>query len=318
MRTDLFIVVLIGVIAVGLEHSNISKASAWSTTSTSTLRYSNSIRSRNLLPYSFGPNNNHKSPFSLYASTPKEETVEKDVREGDKGDVDKGVGVGWMELDIEKVRNDFSFMNQISYASEITQALMNDYNDENSDEDLKRLIEAQLSHMDGMRGFFVTFLTSYDNEESTSSSSSLPEIVTNSITNCISNLPRKERQDLISLIIMNVVMPTATASMHTDPKLSESSKMTAQNGKMVLQHVLQYFDSKEEFNVGIKTYILDICQAIYDVAIDSTESETESEETDKSSMDKTSTDYWKLFFKNYNYQEEQRSDIASTIQTFLS
>lgn len=315
MRTDLIIVVLIGIIAVGLQHSNISKATAWSTTttSTSTLRYSNSIRSRNLLSYLFGPNNNHKSPFLLYASTPKEETVEKDV--GAKGD-DDGVGVGWMELDIEKVRNDFSFMNQISYASEITQALMNDYNDENSDE-LKRLIEAQLSHMDGMRGFFVTFLTSYDNQSS--SSSSLPEIVTKSITDCISNLPRKERQDLISLIIMNVVMPTATASMHTDPKLSESSKMTAQNGKMVLQHVLQFFDStkeEEEFKVGIKTYILDICQAIYDVAIDSTESE--SEESDKSKMDKTSTDYWKLFFKNYNYLEEQRGDIASTIQTFLS
>lgn len=55
---------------------------------------------------------------------------------------------------------------------------------------------------------------------------------------------------------MNVVMPTATSSMHTDPALAATSRKTAQRGLKVLKGLLNESDAAKEN-----------CKAIYRAAI---------------------------------------------------
>jgi hypothetical protein len=55
---------------------------------------------------------------------------------------------------------------------------------------------------------------------------------------------------------MNVVMPTATSSMHTDPALSAASQKTAERGLKVLKSLLKESDAAK-----------DHCKAIYSAAV---------------------------------------------------
>ena len=63
------------------------------------------------------------------------------------------------------------------------------------------------------------------------------------------------QKDLISLACMNVIMPVATATMHKDPILAQSSKRTASRAVKVLMTLL---DNSET----IKN-----CEAIYTASI---------------------------------------------------
>lgn len=51
-------------------------------------------------------------------------------------------------------------MKQVGYAAEIVSLLEKNHNDDDDDyEKVTELLKAQLSHSDGIRGFFVTYLT---------------------------------------------------------------------------------------------------------------------------------------------------------------
>ncbi len=92
------------------------------------------------------------------------------------------------------------------------------------DELLTEAIAAQLSHSDGIRGFFVSYLTGGDSDID---KKTVPKPLLNAMKQV------ENQKDLISLACMNVIMPTAMVTMHTDEELSKSSAMTATRGKIV-------------------------------------------------------------------------------------
>jgi hypothetical protein len=57
-------------------------------------------------------------------------------------------------------------MKQVQHGAELTNALLGNPNDLSS-QDLKELIQAQLSHSDGIRGFMVAYLTFEDENQDT-------------------------------------------------------------------------------------------------------------------------------------------------------
>jgi hypothetical protein len=57
-------------------------------------------------------------------------------------------------------------MKQVQHGAELTNALRGNPNDLSS-QDLKELIQAQLSHSDGIRGFMVAYLTFEDENQDT-------------------------------------------------------------------------------------------------------------------------------------------------------
>lgn len=56
-------------------------------------------------------------------------------------------------------------MKQVSHSDRIVSALESDDYDEEQQQQLSEILTAQLSHSDGIRGFFVTYLTSDDDED---------------------------------------------------------------------------------------------------------------------------------------------------------
>ena len=73
---------------------------------------------------------------------------------------DRFVGLNMVDAQLptlEQAGKD-SFMQQISHAGELV-ALLNENNSEVDDQIIVELLSAQLSHVDGLRGFFATYLT---------------------------------------------------------------------------------------------------------------------------------------------------------------
>jgi hypothetical protein len=145
------------------------------------------------------------------------------------------------------------FMKQVSYAADIVSELTND------DFAEERLV-AQLSHSDGIRGFFVTHLTgegqtAADNDivptplQCAMKQVNQDELISLACTYtyCIilSSCLFLFNASFLSLMVrafltagMNVVMPTATSSMHTDSELAAASQKTAERGMRVLTSLL--------------------------------------------------------------------------------
>lgn len=125
---------------------------------------------------------------------------------------------------------------------------------------------------------------------------------------------------------MNVVMPTATSSMHKDPALSEASSKTAARGLLVLKALLEN-DSMVKEN----------CKAIYAAA--SLNRESNDDGVDRKLVEvracrvscreknlrlintmlltRISLQYWTEFFSKYGYKERQLSDIAQTFEQLV-
>lgn len=114
-------------------------------------------------------------------------------------------------------------MKQVSYAAELSSQLL-------SDEFEEEKLVAQLSHSDGIRGFFVTYLTA----EGTTTAADM-EMVPPALLNA---MKQANQEELIPLACMNVVMPTAMSTMHTDSQLQASSKQTAERGVRILKALL--------------------------------------------------------------------------------
>lgn len=178
---------------------------------------------------------------------------------------------------IEQLSKD-PFMKQIGHASDIVPLLSMEDNDE-----LLIMLEAQLSHPDGMRGFFVCYLTG----EGTTVADA-PHIPP-PLAAALKSVPGQN--DLLSLASMNVIMPTAMSTMHTDKILQEASAKTALRGIKVFNYLAKIYP------VEVKA----ICDAIL-AAVNA-----------DGSSDEIQVAYWKKFFVSYAYQDQQSQDIRSAV-----
>ncbi|CAB9519323.1 expressed unknown protein [Seminavis robusta] len=176
-------------------------------------------------------------------------------------------------------------MKQVSHAEALVAALVE--REKEDDKELEQLLISQLSHSDGIRGFFVTYLTG---ETSPADNPTVPIPLQKAMS-------QVSPEELVPLACMNVVMPTGTMSMHQDPTLSEQSKKTSVRGSRILASLLN----------GGSPRVKDNCQAILAVATDKDESEADPE----------LIKYWTAFFEKWGYKEPQRKDIALAITEIL-
>jgi len=185
------------------------------------------------------------------------------------------------------------FMDQVGFASEIVRLFENDADiDDNL---LSDMVAAQLSHSDGIRGFFVAYLTGNADQDTSSFAADqdeVPEPLLNAIKSLLEG-EKDDKKDLISLACMNVIMPTAMVTMHTDDNLSKSSRRTAERAKIVARTMM---DSPE-----MKKQVLAIlCTASGDTAY--------------ADVDDSNRKYWEKFYKKWGYKDEQLQDIAKVFQ----
>lgn len=135
-------------------------------------------------------------------------------------------------------------MKQVGYAFDIV-PLLAPNNTQRKEDEIKSLIEAQLSHSDGIRGFFVSYLTG--DGETVADDDNVPSILLDAMNNI-------QTDELISLACMNVIMPVAMTSMHEDAELAANSALTAKRGSKILKAIVN------------KPGTIEQCRAIYDVA----------------------------------------------------
>lgn len=207
---------------------------------------------------------------------------------------------------MEEVQND-PFMKQVSHASKIVSALKQKPNEttEFNEKQLSNILSTQLSHSDGIRGFFVSYLTTSSDEPSKEF-----EQTNNGLEDegsfgyvppaLVSAMKVANQEELIPLACMNVIMPTGMITLHTDPNLSKESSKTAERGKQVLSALKTISPEHAE---TIKT----ISRAVYAVATTS----------DGVACDEEQLQYWTSFFEKWGYKEQQKSDIAEAISAFM-
>lgn len=176
-----------------------------------------------------------------------------------------------------------SFMQQISHAGDIVAYLNNnDHNGGDGDSQVVvDLLTAQLSHVDGLRGFFATYLTG-EGDETAADQEKLPLELVRAMENV-------DQKQLIDIACMNVVMPTAMMSMHADADLAANAAKTAKRAKIVLQE-LSDSGLVEENSQGILAAV-----------------------TDDDKNDSDNAKYWREFVEKYQYGKQQKEDIAKTI-----
>eukprot|EP00529_Nitzschia_sp_RCC80_P026308 CAMPEP_0113470958 /NCGR_PEP_ID=MMETSP0014_2-20120614/16725_1 /TAXON_ID=2857 /ORGANISM="Nitzschia sp." /LENGTH=344 /DNA_ID=CAMNT_0000363567 /DNA_START=85 /DNA_END=1119 /DNA_ORIENTATION=- /assembly_acc=CAM_ASM_000159 len=197
---------------------------------------------------------------------------------------------------------------------------------------LRQALNVQLSHSDGVRGFMVSYLTYEDDEDeddddnsskekssaSTRSSFIVPEELLQSVI--IDRLQDNDDDDddLVSLMCMNVVMPTAMVTMHTDRELSNSSARTSQRGMGLLRTVLEQERNDDSADGwGVETNLRGIIQAATS-SIENDEEETKNLQPPHEEVDERLVNYWNKFFDNYGYQKEQRDGIADAANKILT
>lgn len=215
--------------------------------------------------------------------------------------------------------NTAPFMKQVSYGSDMTDALTAHHNsDDSNDSDgdsntLRAALSAQLSHSDGIRGFMVAYLTgSY--ESSTDDSGGIdasqvantetdPTVLLETIHGLLA--ADQKEDELVPLMCMNVVMPIAMITMHQDPALSAASKLTAARGIRLLGSVM-------EASGSIKENLSALLEA-------ATKAEPTSDDDDDDDEDeKELVKYWTAFFGKWGYEDPQKEDIAATMKELLS
>lgn len=189
---------------------------------------------------------------------------------------------------VEELTSD-SFMQQVSHAEKLVQ-LLADVDCDSADS--LELLKAQLSHSDGIRGFFVTYLTMLG-DKVPADRPQIPPALLKALTDC------SNEKELVSLACMNVIMPTAMITMHKDQELSQQSQKTAERGVRVLKALLPH-----------KPLVQEECQAILAVAQGTTLTSTFG--------GSSKVIYWEKFFEKWGYQDVQKRDIAQAIQSIFS
>lgn len=182
---------------------------------------------------------------------------------------------------LEELSTD-GFTKQLSHSENIISML------ESESDDVVHLLKAQLGHSDGIRGFFVTYLT-MDDENMPFTREDVPQNLLMAMNDCANE------EELVSLMCMNVIMPTGMITMHKDPNLSLQSQETAKRAVQLLRALRQ------------KPLVQEQCKAILAVATD----ESFGAEPQKVA-------FWKDFFKKWGYEEVQNRDIAEAVKLVLS
>jgi hypothetical protein len=184
---------------------------------------------------------------------------------------------------VEELATD-PFMKQVSHAETIVPLLSDPAN-----EQVVERIQAQLGHSDGIRGFFVTYLTMMGDDTPADQASVPPALLT-------AMKGVENEKELVSLACMNVIMPTGMITMHQDEELSQQSQITAERGVRLLRALREKATVKEE------------CEAILAVASGQ----------DNASVDSTKVAFWEDFFGKWGYGDIQKRDIAQAVQSVLS
>mmetsp|Transcript_23028 Transcript_23028/g.43814 ORF Transcript_23028/g.43814 Transcript_23028/m.43814 type:complete len:251 (-) Transcript_23028:1209-1961(-) len=183
---------------------------------------------------------------------------------------------------VEELASD-DFMKQVFHSEKIVTMLQSD------PENVLELLKAQLGHSDGIRGFFVTYLTMAGHNTPADQPDAPAALLTAMIES-----PNSD--EIISLACMNVIMPTGMITMHKDETLSRQSQITAKRGVRVLRAIREKAGVKEE------------CEAILAVA-----SNRKNTTTNASKIV-----YWQDFFAKWGYGDIQKRDIAQAVQSVLS
>ena len=213
-------------------------------------------------------------------------------------------------------------MKQLSYSEFIVGVLLPEDNNRQTDVVLKRL-RAQLSHADGIRGFMVIYLTTTTTKATPAALLTvLREIIddrlwqsTDTSAPTIEKL-KNNRDELISLACMNVIMPTGMVTIHEDPELSKQSLFTSKNAIGLLKEVCNSLDNNNDSSSNkdhnCKNLIDEQLNAI--IAAASLPSSSLSAENSGNSE---SVLYWVEFMKKWKYNEQQKNDISIAVQSIL-
>lgn len=201
---------------------------------------------------------------------------------------------------MEQLQKD-PFPKQIQHAEFVMGLLEEDQGRET--EVLMKRLRAQLSHAAGIRGFMATYLTtiaSDDKGDDTRIPLALVKAVEEQILLDTNN-------DLIPLMCMNVIMPTAmmTTYQDQDPELAQQSSRTATRATHLLRNILLNSPNDPRVQDPVKAQ----CQAIL-AAATTTEKATSTKEEDL-------RQYWIMFFEKWGYESKQLSDIAEAIRAVL-
>jgi len=205
------------------------------------------------------------------------------------------------------------FMKQVGHAAAIVDLLASSSSQDDDEEILTKALTAQLSHSDGIRGFFVNYLTGeIDNEQDQVDIVNPADLeqIPHALLQAIQNIQPKD--ELISLSCMNVIMPTAMTTMHQDPLLAANSAKTAQRGTRILQALLQDDDNQ------VQEKVRQTCKAIYEVATTTTVEDDNDDNKATYESDANDIEYWVKFFSNWGYESQQKKDIASTMKDFIN
>eukprot|EP00978_Attheya_sp_CCMP212_P002303 scaffold4746_cov53-Attheya_sp.AAC.1 len=241
---------------------------------------------------------------------------------------------------IEQLSSD-PFMKQVGYAELLVGLLLDQQDDKDesyiSSSIVGPLLEAQWSHSDGIRGFMVTYLTTNNNGNNEKETRELPRALQVALDDkmaCRSDKRsrsddddddiQKEDEgtdDFISLACMNVIMPTAMTTLHTDPALSEQSRRTSERATQILLHLGRRERERRTKSFSDNTHnsgkIQTQCRAIWAAASQSQQNDNKTNDYDVATVT-DAISYWNKFFDNYGYQEQQRSDISDKMQSILT
>ncbi|GMH49169.1 hypothetical protein TL16_g00453 [Triparma laevis f. inornata] len=193
------------------------------------------------------------------------------------------------------------FMSQVKLGSRLVPLL----DDSARSSEVSEILNAQLSTSDGIRGFFVSYLTA---ETPPTAPVNVPKILKSAMETTSNPV------ELIDLSIMNVIMPKAQASEFlrlkgledadydgpmegSNNSMMKSSEMTAKRGKAVVEVLM-----------GFEGEVWERTRAQFESVRRVAKGEEDGGEEDER---------WKIFFEKWGYEEHQRSAIAKVSDEIL-
>jgi hypothetical protein len=189
------------------------------------------------------------------------------------------------------------FVQQVQYGMELTDLLHT--NEAGNDKELKESLMAQLSHSDGIRGFMVAYLSGSSDDVN---DDSIPLILLEALQDQFRS--QENADSLVSLLCMNVVMPTAMITMHQDAEQSANSARTARKGRTVLKAVMEESPGFVENLRAIQT----VAHRVHN----GDDTQQLGDEEDALVMK------WTEFFAKWGYERQQARDIEEAMNQLLA
>lgn len=155
---------------------------------------------------------------------------------------------------------------------------------EEDSEQLPAVLAGQLTHADGIRGFFACYFT-FLVTSTADGSMDIPDALADAVKSA-------DPKVLAPMACTNAIMPAAMVSVHQDESLISLSAKTAANGKKILS-LLKGDD-----------VVTSNCRAILSVCEDSEEGEADL------------IKHWKEFFDNSKFEDPQKKAIAEVAVQF--